>query len=173
MTVPMGILALLALIGGFDGLPGRDALGDLLAPPPAVHVGLAVGSASFWLSLALSLAAALAGIGVAWALYGAREHQFVPRRGFMYQFVAHKWYFDTLYDWVFVRPVLWFGRLTARLVEGLTLDGGGRAVGWTTARLSAGLRTLQTGYVRNYALAILLGAVVMLLYYLVRLGLGG
>jgi NADH-quinone oxidoreductase subunit L len=173
MTVPMGVLVLLALVGGFDGLPGHDALGDLLGPVIGAPVGLAAGSASFWLSLALGLGAALAGIGLAWALYGARAHQFVPQRGIIYQFLAHKWYFDSLYDWVFVRPVLWFGRQTARVVEGVMLDGGGRAVGRTTARLSAGLRALQTGYVRNYALAILLGAVVMLLYYLVRLGMGG
>jgi NADH-quinone oxidoreductase subunit L len=169
----MAILSLLSLVGGFVGLPGHDALGTLLSPVIGAPKGLAAGSASFWLSLALSLVCALAGIGVAWALYGARAHQFVPRRGVIYQFVAHKWYFDVLDDWVFVRPVLWLGRATTRAVEGVTLDGGGRAVGWTTGRLSAGLRALQTGYVRNYALAILLGAVVMLLYYLIRLGLGG
>ncbi|HEY7834474.1 MAG TPA: NADH-quinone oxidoreductase subunit L, partial [Ktedonobacterales bacterium] len=169
MSVPMGILALLSLVGGFDGTPWNDAIGNLLAPVVGQPVGLQPGSLTFYVSLALGLAAALAGIGIAWSVYGRRQHVFTTVRNPLYQFVAHRWYVDDLYDRVIVRPLLALGRGTGALVERMTLDGGSRGLGWATAWVSAGLRSLQTGYVRNYALGILLGAVVILLYFVVRL----
>lgn len=169
MSVPMVILALLSLIGGFEGTPWYDAIGDLLAPAVGQAVGLQTGSVTFYVSLALGLGAALVGIGIAWMVYGRRQHVFTPVRNPLYQFVAHRWYVDDLFNWVIVQPVLALGRGTTALVERVTLDGGGRGLGWATARMSAGLRTLQTGYVRNYALGILLGAVIILLYFVVRL----
>src|SRR5579859_1541705 len=169
MSVPMVILAALALVGGFVGTPWNDAIGGLLAPVTGQPVGLPTGSFTFYLSLALGLAAALVGIGLAWVMYGRRQHVFTTVRNPLYQLVAHRYYVDEVYNWLLVQPVLALGRGTAALFESLALDGGGRGIGWVTARLSAGLRALQTGYVRNYALGILLGAVIILLYFVVRL----
>ncbi|HEX9414409.1 MAG TPA: hypothetical protein VF916_12965, partial [Ktedonobacterales bacterium] len=169
MGIPMAILGALALVGGFDGLPGHDALGELLAPVVGAPVALSAGSSQFWLSLTLGLAAGLLGIGIAWTRYGARQPALVPSRNPLYQLVAHKYFVDDLYGALCVRPIEALGRFSTRDIEGTALDGGARGVGWVTARVSAGLRTLQTGYVRNYALAITLGAIVILLYYIVRL----
>jgi NADH-quinone oxidoreductase subunit L len=167
MGIPMVILALLALIGGFDGVPGHDALGALLAPVIGNSVGLAAGSGLFWLSLGLGLLAALLGIAIAWARYGrGQRRSFAPSPNPLYQLLARKYFIDEIYDWVLVRPILWLGRATTTALEGLTLDGGGRGLGKVTGRVSGGLRALQTGYVRNYALGILLGAVVILVYFL-------
>ena len=71
-------------------------------------------------------------------------------------------------DRAIVRPILWFGRLFRRDVEGVALDGGSRGVGATVGWVSQGLRALQTGYARNYALAIFLGAALIVLYYVIR-----
>jgi NADH-quinone oxidoreductase subunit L len=168
MAVPMVLLAVLSLIGGYYGIPGVDWIGDLLAPVTAAPIGLTGWSSTFWISMGIGLAAALLGLGIAWANYGARQHAFEPSRNPLHQLLEHKYYVDELYDRIIVRPIVWFGRLTTRGVEGVALDGGSRALGWVTSRLSAGLRRLQTGYVRNYALGILLGAALILLYYVVR-----
>jgi NADH-quinone oxidoreductase subunit L len=173
MAVPIVALAALSLIGGVDGLPGHDAIGNLLAPVVGPPFGLEPGSAQFYVSIGLGLLFALAGIGVAWRYYGARQHAFAPSRNPGIQFLARGWYIDDVYSALIVRPVLWFSRLTARDVEGVALDDGSQGVAWLTARLSAGLRTLQTGYVRTYALGIVLGGVLILLYVVLRFGVGG
>jgi NADH-quinone oxidoreductase subunit L len=169
MGAPMAVLALLALAGGFVGLPGRDALGDFLAPALGQPFGLPAGSAQFYLSAALGLAAAALGIGLAWARYGTGKATLGTSRNPLYQLVAHKYFVDEIYAALFVRPIMGIGRLADLVLEGGLLDGGARGLGWLTARTSGGLRRLQTGYVRNYALALTLGAIVLLLFYIVHL----
>jgi NADH-quinone oxidoreductase subunit L len=169
MGAPMAVLALLALAGGVVGLPGRDALGDFLAPVVGEPFGLPAGSAQFYVSAALGLAAAALGIALAWARYGAGKATLAPSRNPVYQLVAHKYYVDEIYAALFVRPIVGIGRFAGLVLEGGLLDGGARGLGWLTARTSGGLRRLQTGYVRNYALALTLGAIVLLLYFFVHL----
>ena len=169
MAIPMGILAVLSVIGGFDGTPFRDVFDEFLSP--------AVGGVSpinesagaiFWIGLAAGLLVALLGIGIAWLRYGARQAHFEPSRNPVTVFLFNRWYIDALYDRAIVQPIVWLGVMLRRGIEGITLDGGSRgfgaAVGWT----SAGLRSLQTGYVRNYALAIFIGAALIVLYYVVH-----
>jgi NADH-quinone oxidoreductase subunit L len=168
MGAPMAVLALLALIGGVVGLPGRDALGTFLAPVVGQPFGLPAGSAQFYLSAALGLVAATLGITLAWARYGAGRATLAPSRNPVYQLVAHKYYIDELYNAIFVRPILGLGRLSGLMLERGLLDGGARGLGHLTTRTSGALRLLQTGYVRNYALALTLGAIVLLLLYFVH-----
>ena len=95
--------------------------------------------------MALSLAAALVGIGLAWAFYGRREPAFAPSRNPLVIFLQHRWYVDALYDRAIVRPLLWIGRGLRRGIEGIALDGGSRATGGVIRATSNGLRALQTG----------------------------
>jgi NADH-quinone oxidoreductase subunit L len=166
--VPMVVLGVLSLVGGFYGTPWGNWLGDFLTPVTGPVVELPTGSGAFWLSIILSLALALAGIGLAWMRYGARQASFAPSRNPVVVFLANRWYVDALYERAIVRPILWVGRLFRRDVEGVALDGGtrgfGRIVGWS----SQGWRALQTGYARNYALAIFVGAALIVLYYVVH-----
>jgi NADH-quinone oxidoreductase subunit L len=168
MAGPMLILAGLSLIGGLYGTPWNDAIGALLEPVTGAPVGLQVGSLTFYISMALGLICAGLGIYLAWVFYGARQHLFKPSSGFAHRLLSNGYYVDTFYDRVIVRPIIWFGQATSMAVESVSLDGGSRGVAWLTARLSGGLRRLQTGYVRNYALGIVLGAAVILLYFVVR-----
>ncbi|MBV9712944.1 MAG: hypothetical protein JO011_18745, partial [Ktedonobacteraceae bacterium] len=69
---------------------------------------------------------------------------------------------------VLVRPVLALSRGATHVVESLTLDGASRGIAWIFRSSSGGLRRLQSGYMRNYALAIMLGVVLIVLYYAVR-----
>jgi NADH-quinone oxidoreductase subunit L len=167
MLVPMLVLGVLSLVGGLYGLPGQNWLGDFLAPV----TGAAVEPSSAGLTalgMALSPIVGLAGIGLAWVFYGRRQASFAPSRNPLVIFLQRRWYVDDLYDRAIVRPLQWIGRVLRRSIEGVALDGGGRATGGVIRATSSGLRTLQTGYVRNYALAILVGAALILLYYVIH-----
>jgi NADH-quinone oxidoreductase subunit L len=166
MLIPMGVLVVLSVIGGFYGTPFNNWIGDFLAPvtgsAPEPTGGL------LWLGVVLSLAVALAGIAVAWAFYGRRQASFAPSRNPFVRLVERRYYFDDAYDRVIVRPTVALGRWLRRDVEGVALDGGSRGLSGVVAGTSKGLRALQTGYVRNYALAIFLGAALIVLYYVIH-----
>jgi NADH-quinone oxidoreductase subunit L len=180
MTVPMMILAVLSIIGGFVGSfalfgdpslhPFATFLNPVFTNPQWTNVPVQVPVASLsvqWLSTGLSVGLALSGILGAWTLY---------RNGFfykennnpLYQLVLHKYYVDEFFILVLIRPLVWTGRTASRLLERDVLDGGSRGVGRVFVGASGFLRRLQTGYVRNYALAILLGVILIIVYYAVR-----
>ena len=110
---------------------------------------------------------AIAGILLAWRLYG-RGFQYKENRNPFYQLVFHKYYVDEALTTVLIRPVLALSRGATHVVESLTLDGASRGIAWIFRGSSGGLRRLQSGYMRNYALAIMLGVVLIVLYYAVR-----
>ncbi len=166
MRWPMLILAVLAVIGGFYGTPFSNWLGDFLAPIAGTSPDVSGGTLA--LNIALGLAAAILGIALAWLRYGARQASFAPTRNPIVVFFENRYYVDALYDHVIVRPLLWAGRLLRRDLEGVALDGGTRGVGGVVGWSSGVLRALQTGYARNYALAIFLGATLIVVYYVMQ-----
>jgi NADH-quinone oxidoreductase subunit L len=174
MTIPLIILAVLSVIGGFVGsfsifgLPQWHPLANFLAPVFTDVSTLKEAALSVqWISTGLSVIAALLGILLAWRLYG-QGFQYKENKNPLYQLVFHKYYVDELLNAIIVQPVLWFGRTATRWLEGGVLDGGSREVATLLRGTSAALRRLQTGYMRNYALAILIGVVLIILYYAVR-----
>jgi len=180
MTVPMIILAVLSVTGGFAGsfaLFGKSSwqpLATFLAPVftdpnwTNVPVQIPVASVSVqWLSSGLSVGLALAGILGAWTLY-RNGFYYKENKNQLYQLVLHKYYVDEFFILVLIRPLLWIGQTLSRLIERVALDGGGREVGKVFTGTSGLLRRLQTGYMRNYALAILFGVILIIIYYAVR-----
>ncbi len=174
MTVPMIILAVLSVIGGFYGsfaifgAPGWHPFANFLSPVFSdVHTLVETSLSIGWISTGLSIAAALLGILVAWRLYG-QGFQYKEHPNPLYQLIFHKYYVDEALTFILIKPLLWFGRTATSILEGETLDGGSRGVAWVLQKTSAGLRRLQTGYMRNYALAILVGVVLIIVYVVVR-----
>lgn len=182
MTVPLVILAILSVIGGLVGSyalfgkPGWNLFESLLSPlftnsawtNVTVHeTSLSIGLE--WLSTGISLALAILGILVAWLRY-RRGFVYKESKNPVYQLVLHKYYIDELCTAVIITPLLWLGRTANSLLEGSLLDGGSRGLGWVMRGTSGGLRRLQTGYMRNYALAILFGVVLLVIYYAVMRG---
>ena len=180
MTVPMIILSVLSFVGGFIGSfalfgdenlhPFTTFLNPVFTNPAWTNVPITIPVGSLpieWTSTVISVGIALVGIFVAWALY---------RNGFfykenmnpLYQFVLHKYYVDEFLIAVVIQPALWIGRTSTRLLERDALDGGSRFLGKLFLGMSKGLRRLQTGYVRNYALAIMIGVLLIIVYYAVR-----
>ncbi|MEP0337510.1 MAG: NADH-quinone oxidoreductase subunit L [Alphaproteobacteria bacterium] len=122
-----------------------------------------------WVKL-LPLVVGVAGIAMAYVFYmfapgipGAIAARFQG----IYQFLLNKWYFDELYDKVFVKPSFYLGRNLWKtgdgtLIDGLGPDGVSAAVKNIARRASA----LQTGYLYHYAFAMLAGIVVLVTWYL-------
>jgi NADH-quinone oxidoreductase subunit L len=182
MTVPLIILAVLSVIGGFVGSyalfgqPAANPLGNFLSPLFTVPTWTSMPVHEFtlsWgltgLSAGISLALALLGILVAWLRYG-KGFEYKESRNPIYQLLLHKYYIDELCIAVIINPLKWLGRTATSLLEGNLLDGGSRGVAWVTRGIGGGLRRVQTGYVRNYALAILFGVVLLIIYYAVVRG---
>jgi len=173
MTVPLIILAVLSVIGGFVGSYGLFGLPNVhpftsFLDPVFSTVQISEGSLGVqWLSTGVSILVALLGIFVAWRMYG-RGFAYKENSNPIYQLVLHKYYVDEILNAIIVQPILWLGRAATRFLEGDTLDKGSQGVALALRGTSAGLRRLQTGYMRNYALAILVGVVLIIVYYAVR-----
>jgi NADH-quinone oxidoreductase subunit L len=85
----------------------------------------------------------------------------------LYLFLLNKWYFDELYDWLFVRPAMALGRLLwktgdGRIIDGLGPDGIAARVQDMTSRVVR----LQTGYVYHYAFAMLIGVAALITWFM-------
>jgi len=167
MTLTVGLLTVLATIGGFIQFadvwtPVSDWL-EPVAPPLVEPSGTQEA-----ISSVLAVALGLAGIWVAWLIYGARRAE-APRLASVQALLEHKFYFDELYDFLFYRPAVLLARSLDRSVEQPLVLGsiselvrGVREVGFGTGRL-------QTGLVRTYALAIAASvAIVTVVFVAVR-----
>src|SRR5213594_4169772 len=114
---------------------------------------------------ALPVAVSLSGILAGFALYRNRREVTLGALG---RFFSQQWYIETLYDAVIVTPAKRLAHLLADVVETRGIDGAVNGVGALVGRAGLAVRGLQTGFVRNYAAAILAGTILMLGYWLFR-----
>ena len=85
----------------------------------------------------------------------------------LYKFLYNKWYFDEAYDFLFVRPAFWLGRLFWKGGDGRIIDGiGPDGVAARVFDVSRNAVKLQTGYVYHYAFAMLIGVSAIATWYL-------
>jgi NADH-quinone oxidoreductase subunit L len=155
MTVPLVILALLSLGGGFIAVP--TFLGSFF---PTVE------APEDFVLVAISVAAGLLGILMAYVMYVAKPgmaDSVAGSLGDLYKFVYNKWYVDELYDATIVQPlvkgsrtVLWKGA-DVGLIDGLV-----NGTGWAAKQVGGLLRLLQSGNIRSYATWVLFGGVLVI-----------
>ncbi|MFJ5367603.1 NADH-quinone oxidoreductase subunit L [Bosea sp. CER48] len=89
----------------------------------------------------------------------------------LYRFLLNKWYFDELYDFLFVRPAKWLGRFLWKKGDGLVIDGfGPDGVSARVVDVTNRVVRLQTGYLYHYAFAMLIGVAGLVTWYLVTRG---
>jgi NADH-quinone oxidoreductase subunit L len=171
MTVPLGILAVLAAGAGVWGLPGEHGpvLGRFLAPVLATGHAAAGHHGPAWGLMAVSVAAALAGLAVAWRMYlggGANLAAIGVARHGLHRLLLHRYYVDELYDRAIVRPLLALSRWCAGPFDLGVIDGAVNGVAAAAGRLAGVLRRHETGFVMNYALSMLVGGVALLAWLL-------
>ncbi len=165
MTVPLAALAVFAAVAGFAGLPAvlgekADLFGRFLAPLLAAPA-IPIAASTEWGLMALATGAALSGLFVAYIFYirttglPTRTASRFPR---LHGLLTGKYYVDEFYDAVFVRPLvrgadLVYSRFDLPVVDGF-LNGAASAAD----QAGHGLRGVQTGLIKDYALAFALGA---------------
>ena len=171
MAAPLLVLTGLTVFGGFVIVPG---VYDLLRP----YLQPVRGYAPAWAlpevgaleipNLVAGLAAGLLGIGVAFALYARRSSPSPATQGGFVRFLASGWYFDQLYNAIIVVPLRALGTFASRVLESQVFEGLVRGLSGGVWGSSIGARRTETGYVRNYALAIMLGVVAIAAYGIVQ-----
>src|SRR6202521_4245562 len=171
MTLPLVALAALTALAGIVGVPSSHgtAFERFLAPVLPLREAEHGGVTALALA-AVSVIVALAGVFVAWLAYGRGPVDAfrigVPRIA-EHRLVLNKYYVDEIYDALFVRPIyrlcLWCARVfDVKVIDGLVNGVASAVVAW-----ALGLRRIQTGFVMNYALGMLLGAVALVAFLLV------
>jgi NADH-quinone oxidoreductase subunit L len=174
MKAAMGPLALLALGAGAVQIPGvTDVIEHFLEPTfeDSRFHDTAPTEGSELIGLVAGGLIAIAAIAVAFTVYLRRPgttDRLRERFAGVHAFLFNKWYFDELYDAVFVRPAATAGSFGRRVVETDFVQG--FIVGGATGIVRAGTslaRTIQTGYLRAYALLLLLGLAALGLYFLI------
>jgi NADH-quinone oxidoreductase subunit L len=174
MTVPLVLLAILAIIGGYVGLPavfGGSQFEAFLAPVFG-EAHQAVPNAGLELALiGASVLAALFGIGFAYLFYVARQ-DFPARLAAtypeIYTLLVNKYYVDEIYNALFVQPLKALANFFWQFVDGRIIDGAANGAGYGIARLGQVFRRAESGYVRAYALAMVIGVVVILAVVVLR-----
>jgi NADH-quinone oxidoreductase subunit L len=172
MTVPLAILAVLAAGAGAWGLPGAhgSAIGRFLAPVLAGgHEAEAAHHGPAWALMAVSVAAALAGLLVAWEMYVRGRADLakvgVPQNA-IHRLLLNKYYVDELYDRAIVQPIFALSRWCAEVFDAGVIDGAVNGVATVVEQAARRLRRYQTGFVMNYALSMLVGVVALLGWFL-------
>lgn len=177
MTVPLMILAVLSIAGGYIGIPHVfNQIEHFLDPVFARHrapEAHADGSLSLELMLmALSVAVALAGIFLARRMYlqkPALAERVSERFRALYKLLSRKYYVDEIYDALFVRPIHRFSEsFLWKVFDVKGIDGFVNFVPKIFDSAAGVLRRWQTGIVQNYAVSIMLGLILVLGYLLLK-----
>ncbi|HWH06034.1 MAG TPA: NADH-quinone oxidoreductase subunit L, partial [Gaiellaceae bacterium] len=163
MLVPVGILTVLSVAGGWIQIPGLwHELSYWLEPVAHPLVEPSLRQELFTSTLAVALG--LAGMGIAWLFYGARRRE-LPRAAAVRDVLEHKFYFDELYDLAFYRPAVAVSGLWRRYVEEPLIGGSIAGVTLGARRAGGAVGQAQTGYLRTYALAIAFAVAVLTLVF--------
>ncbi len=196
MTVPLMILAILSVIGGYIGVPhvlgGANHIHEFLAPvlgggaePAKAHAGITLLSQA-WASggesgghsaaleffmMALSMAIALIGIGIAYLFYvknPALPKLLAEKQKGLYQLLLNKYYVDELYEVLFINSLKRLGTGLWKGFDEFVIDGTINGIAYLFGWLSSVIRRMQTGVVQNYAFSMVIGGVIIAGYYVVR-----
>ena len=175
MTGPLIVLALGAIFSGWalhDAFIGEDELafwaGSIVAGPNN-HILVDIEHVPFLIAL-LPTVTSFAGIALAYVMYwfypelpGRLATQFAP----VYRFVLNKWYFDELYDAVFVQPAQRLARILWHVGDETLIDGMPNGVASLAAEGSAQVVKIQNGSIAVYAFSMLIGLVALVSIFLV------
>ena len=175
MLIPLIILSIGAVIAGFvfnhafisEG-EGEFWKGSIAFSEHLIHASHHV---PLWVKWA-PFTVMITGFAIAW--YGYIRNPkfpvaFVEQFSVVHRFVYNKWYFDELYDFLFVKPAFWLGRQFWKIGDiGIIDKFGPNGAAWVVARGTGYAKRLQSGYLNSYALMMLAGLVAAVTWVLVR-----
>jgi NADH-quinone oxidoreductase subunit L len=118
--------------------------------------------------------AMLIGLALAWYMYVRRPDvpgKLAAANPVLYRFLLNKWYFDEIYDFLFVKPAMWIGKFLWKKGDGFVIDGmGPDGISARVVDVTNRVVRLQTGYLYHYAFAMLMGVAGLVTWYLVARG---
>jgi NADH-quinone oxidoreductase subunit L len=166
MMIPLYLLATGAVLAGMNWYP--DFVGHAEAEWWGTGIFNGEGNQVMHDAHAIPTLAKLApfiamvlGFGLAWQMYIRKPHlpaQLARQHQALYLFLLNKWYFDEIYEFLFVQPTKWFGRFLWQKGDLGTIDGflNGLAMG-LVPRLTRLAGRMQSGYLFHYAFVMLIG----------------
>ncbi len=118
--------------------------------------------------------AMLGGLSLAWLFYIRRTDlpgRLAANQPILYNFLLNKWYFDEIYDAVFVRPAVWIGRVLWKKGDGATIDGGLNGLAFGIMPLVNRIYArVQSGYLYHYAFAMVIGIALLVTWVTLTVG---
>ncbi|MHB8334323.1 MAG: NADH-quinone oxidoreductase subunit L [Acidimicrobiales bacterium] len=169
MTLPLVVLAVLSTIGGIIDLPWihHDSLAGFLNPTFGFIPALGHTSTAALYTLAgVDIVAAILGLIAAYSIW--RDRSSSPR--YEREFLERVWHWDDFYDATIGRPLTQAAQFGDVVVEPRVIDGAVSGVAVGVRRSAEGVRKVQSGFVRHYALAMVLGLSVIVVYLVARVG---
>ncbi|MGZ5315876.1 MAG: NADH-quinone oxidoreductase subunit L [Solirubrobacterales bacterium] len=173
MKIAMSVLAFLALFSGLVQVPGLDAVIEHFLEgsfEDSSLYGDLPSDAAEWRGLGIGAIISLLGIGLAAQLYLRRPgttRRLQERFAAVHTFLFNKWYFDEAIEFLVVRPALGIGRWANATFERYVVNGlVGSTVG-AARGANAAVRVAQSGYLRGYALLLVIGFCSLALYFLI------
>lgn len=178
MTMPLWILAVLAIFGGYLGVP--NFIAETFTGEPA-HInllhdwlyninadyGLVLGKPFKWILLAASVIVAVSGIWLAFRMYNNDQQEesdakIASRFGGLYSVWKDKYNLDDVYEGLVANPTVKFSDKVLAVFDMKVVDGIVNAIAGTVRLFGSLFRYLQTGVVSSYALAFVIGVIVIL-----------
>jgi len=179
MTIPLIVLGVLSVVGGFIGMPeslgGHHWLGHFLEPvfrdSTAILNRAPSPQQTDWILMTISVAGALIALGYAYSRYIKKGH--VPvrddeQRPALADLSYHKFYIDEFYDTIIRKPLDALSVFFYNVIERLGIDGLVNGLGKSTMEASKGLRLLQSGNIGFYLFMMVAGIISVLMYILIK-----
>ncbi len=166
MLVPLIVLAFGALIAGvgfadlFVGKEQAAFWGGTIFTAADNNILVELKQVPSWVIFS-PLVMMLSGFALAYILYIRRPHwpqAIAEEHDLIYKFLLNKWYFDEIYNFIFIRPAKWLARLFWKGGDGFIIDGfGPDGIAANVLRVTKRVVAVQTGFVYHYAFVMLLG----------------
>jgi len=177
MLIPLAALAIGSFAAGFPfkELFAGHGVGEFFGSALKVdeHVMEGMHHIPHWIGFLPTLMM-LVGLAVAYLFYIAKPYlpvELAHQQPLLYKFLLNKWYFDELYDLIFVRFGKWIGYMFWKKGDGMLIDGlGPDGVSKRVLDVTRGVVRLQTGYLYHYAFAMLIGAAGLITWFMFGLG---
>ncbi len=193
MTIPLIILAVLSTIGGYIGVPaslgGSNLIEHFLEPVMGLgpdkllhgagHAAVAMHAAaetavhhSFtteYMLMGLTILIVFCGIFVAYMMYMKKRslpESLAANNPFSYRVLLNKWYIDELYEKLFIKPLHGLSMFLWKGVDVVVIDGLVNSTARFFMKCGTSGKTVQTGQVQRYAVSFLVGAFVLIAYYI-------
>ncbi len=162
ITIPLIILAILSIVGGYVGLPAvlseHHTLASFLSSVVTNGGSHHLEHSTEWMLLGISTVVAIVFSIAGWA--ANRKPSFAPNTG-LAKVLENKWYVDELYDAIIVRPLTALSNVLDRFVERMGIDGIVNGVGKSVRWGSDRVRLLQSGQVGFYIFVMVIGVTVL------------